>query len=531
MPKSAKRKKIATLDLETDPFKYGRTPWPFAAGFFDGDTYHQTWGDDCVLQMMEYLASYPEPLIIYVHNGGGFDFWYLLEWISGQLFFIKSKLCRADLLERHEIRDSYKMIPIPLAAFQKEKIDYWKFEREHRNKYKKEIGYYLQKDCEYLYELVAEFIKRYGMHLTIGAAAIQQLRQFHHLPHESEKFDEKFRPWYMGGRVECFEYGEVRASAGSRWRIYDVNSMYPFVMATYKHPRGSSYAATKRLHDHKLSFARITATSNGALPLAAKGLKFPHGRNEFWACSHEIHAGIELGYLRVEKVHECYYWNQTQSFDTYIEHFAAEKIACEERGDKAGREFNKLFMNNGYGKAGQNPRNFQDCELFDSLDACRAAGYNPAQNWGSKFLGMKQAELQKWSFNNVAIAASITSGARAELMRGLANATRPIYCDTDSIICEALDRPLHPTKLGAWKLEGEADTLYIGGKKLYAAFDRGSPLLIKDREKKAAKGANLSAETIRKVALGDAFLNEIDAPLLRVGKEAQFLARNIRMTA
>src|SRR5690349_16107710 len=114
---------MATLDIETDPFLYGHTPLPFAIGFFDGESYVDFWGDDCIERMMEYLDSIP-PHTIYVHNGGGFDFWYLQEHLSNPLFFIKSRIAKCGLLGKHELRDSYRMIPVPLGDYQKDSIDY-----------------------------------------------------------------------------------------------------------------------------------------------------------------------------------------------------------------------------------------------------------------------------------------------------------------------------------------------------------------------------------------------------------------------
>lgn len=522
------KRKIGTLDLETDPFQYGRTPLPFAAGFYNGDVYHQTWGDNCVAEMMEYLEDLP-PHKIYVHNGGGFDFWYMQNWITNPLFFIKTRLAKCGLLSKHELRDSYRMIPVPLGDYQKEKIDYNLFWYPTREKYKKEIGYYLQMDCEYLYQLVMDFINRYGEHLTIGSAAIKQLKKLHPQKHESEAFDERFRPFYMGGRNEVFERGELRGD----FKIYDVNSMYPYVMASYQHPLGGSFMHTKKIRDNRITFARITATSNGALPIYVprKGLKFIHGRETFWACSHEIHAGIDLGVLRVEKIHDAYMFNQSQNFSSFVDKFNALKVECDRNGDKGGRLFAKLLLNSSYGKFGQNPRNYTDCELFDDYSELLAAGYKPNAMMGDHFIGVKPCEIRPYSFNNVAIAASITSAARAELMRGIANAVRPVYCDTDSIICEGLEAPMDDSRLGAWKLEAQCDGLYVAGKKLYAAYQAGSPLLIKGKEKKACKGANLSASTIRDIALGKEFLNQLDVPALKIGQPAKFTARNIRATA
>lgn len=519
--------RIGTLDLETDPFLYGHTPLPFAAGFFDGDHYYQTWGDNAVQEMVDYIDGLPDDYTIYVHNGGGFDFWYLQPWITNPLFFIHSRLAKCGFLERHELRDSYRMIPVALAQYQKDTIDYQLFWPGVREKHKQSIGHYLQMDCEYLYQMVTDFISRYGSHLTIGAAAIHALKEDHPQTHESEDFDARFRPWYMGGRCECFATGEIQGD----FKIYDVNSMYPYVMANYNHPVGGSFCRSRTIPDRKVSFAYVTAESNGALCLQDKGLKFPHGVNQFWACSHELHKGIDLNLIRIKKVHECYVFNRSQTFDTFIDKMARIKIECEQNGDKGGRLFAKLLMNSAYGKFGQNPRNYTDCEMFDDVSECVAKGFTFAGQLGAHIIGSKSSKLMPYSFNNVAIAASITSAARAELMDGIAHAKRPIYCDTDSIICEALDKPLHDTQLGAWKTEGACDTMYIAGKKLYAAYAKNMPLMVGDKEKKACKGANLSSETIRKITLGETYQNEIAAPLLRFGKEAQFISRKIERTA
>lgn len=517
---------IATMDIETDPFLYGNTPSPFAIGFYWADGYMQFWGDDCIVNMMEFLDSLSESFIIYMHNGGGFDFWYLQDWITNPLFFIKTRLAKCGLLGKHELRDSYKMIPVPLAAYEKEKIDYQLFWYPTREKHKKEILFYLQKDCEYLYNLVTDFISRFGNSLTIGSMALRQLKKLHPQKHESEQFDTRFRPYYMGGRNQVFERGELHGN----FKIFDVNSMYPYVMSTYKHPLGGSYSTCKNIPDNKISFALIEAESNGALPIAEKGLQFPFGRYRFFACSHEIHAALDLGLIRIIKVIACYYFNAAQTFSAFINKFSQMKIDADKKGDKGGRLFAKLLMNSSYGKFGQNPRNFTDCELFDSISDAELNGYKSSFLMGDKIIGTKQADIKAYSFNNVAIAASITSAARAELMRGLSNATRPVYCDTDSIICEHLDAPLHDTKLGAWKTEASCNTMYIAGKKLYAAYNDDKPLLINGKEKKASKGANLSAATIRDVTLGEPVVNRIDAPLFHFGQPAKFIERKIQAT-
>ena len=524
-----KKQPIATLDIETDPFLYNRTPLPFAIGFYDGETYQDFWGDDCVLQMMEYL-SHREPLTIYVHNGGGFDFWYMQDFITNPLFFIHSRIAKCGLLGKHELRDSYKMIPVPLGAYQKDDIDYATFEYPIREKKrnKEKILRYLYGDCVYLYNLVTDFIERHGQHLTMPSAAMSALNKIHPQQHESKYYDALFRPYYYGGRNQCFENGEINMP----FKIYDVNSMYPYVMKAYNHPFGCEYKMTRKLREDRVSFMKIRADSRGALPVATKnGLTFPVGVNDFLACSHEVNMAVSLGLLKILRVYEVREFQQAQRFDKFVDKYSAMKIEAEQAGDKGGRLFAKLFLNTGYGKFGQNPEKFKDCALFDTMEDLKEKGYRCEFIYGGKLIGSKPSDIKPWSYNNVAIAASITSAARAELLNAIAHSDRPLYCDTDSIICRSLEADLHESRLGAWKCEGEGDTIYIAGKKMYACYKDGEPLMVGGKEKKASKGTTMSSATIREVSQGKVVDMPLDPPVLKFFQEPKFISRKIRATA
>lgn len=514
--------KLAVLDLETDPFLYNRAPVPFAAGFFDGDTYYQTWGDNCVSEMMDYLREYPVPLRIYAHNGGKFDFWFMQEGIQNPLMFIKNRLVKAAFLDRHEIRDSYSAIPVPLRDYKKDETDYSTFEYGVREKHKKAIGLYLQHDCEYLYQLLSDYIKEFGPALTMGGAAIKELKRIHPQKSCTPYHDAEFRSYYSGGRVQCFEHGILHGD----FKFYDVNSMYPFVMAEREHPFGFEYATKIRLPDSGVYFADITCWSNGALPLRDKygSLRFPVGTYRFLACSHELNAGIELGWIKNIQVHSVQKCLNTQSFTQFISTFAERKIAYEREGNTSLRLFMKLIMNSAYGKFATDPSRFKDCALFDNVPELELAGFKYCGDFGDKYLGEKPAQIKSYQYFDVAIAASITSAARAELMYGLANAERPIYCDTDSIVAEGLDMPLHDTKLGAWKTEAQCNEVAIAGKKMYAGFTDGVGV------KKASKGVNLDYSKIRAIAAGEEVEAFIDAPNLRLGNAPKFIKRTIAST-
>jgi hypothetical protein len=280
----------------------------------------------------------------------------------------------------------------------------------------------------------------------------------------------------------------------------------------------------KNLPDEGFYLAHVIADSKGALCLKHKGLKFPHGRNEFFTTSHELRAALSLGLVSKIEVIKCYVWKETQNFRRFVDIYSQQKIEAENAGDKAGRLIAKLLMNNAYGKFAQNPENFREYDIFVDFAQCELAGYKVASIFGERVLGEKPAAIRAHSYNNVAVAASVTGAARAELMIALARAVRPIYCDTDSIVCDALDVETHGTKLGAWKVEAEFDEFYCAGKKLYAAYAKGVPV------KQASKGVNMTASNIRAVALGAVINCPIDAPSLKLGQPAKFIARNIART-
>ncbi len=147
--------------------------------------------------------------------------------------------------------------------------------------------------------------------------------------------------------------------------------------------------------------------------------------------------------------------------------------------------------------------------------------------------------VERHSYYNVAIGASITGAARSILMRALAVAENPIYCDTDSITCKALPVAKSETELGAWKHEASGDTIAIAGKKMYVCLDGriNGPFERGDENgynlrciKSATKGARLPAADIVKVAQGETVRFEKAAPTFKLDGRVQFIAREIRRT-
>jgi len=233
----AKEKRlIATLDFETDPFKYGRDPEPFCAGLAveDGSYYH-FWGAYCNEQIADFVAD--EKLRIYAHNGGKFDYFFMLKYLSMKMMLINGRISKARL-GKSVLVDSYLIFPMALRELNKDEIDYSIMEREERNKSenKKEILAYLRGDCEYLLKWVLKFNERFGVKLTVAAAAFGELEKTGYpcKKPSSEKYDDIFRSYYYGGRTQNFKSGVIEGA----YEIWDINSAYPEAMKQ-KHPYGT----------------------------------------------------------------------------------------------------------------------------------------------------------------------------------------------------------------------------------------------------------------------------------------------------
>lgn len=531
LPKSAN--KVAVGDFETDPFLFGRVPKPFVCGLYCPDTfgYRDFWGDDCVRQLLYFLDDLKDPHTFYFHNGGKFDFFLMLEHLENPVKIINGRIVMAQV-GIHTFQDSYAILPVPLAHHDKGEIDYEKFEREHRGNHRGEICRYLRRDCDSLFGMVSAFRDRFGDRLTIGGTAISELKKLHPFDSQRAGHDAKFRPWYFGGRVEAFEFGVLKGD----FHVYDVNSMYPHVMREYHHPTGAAWRSSfsgicdrrgriSGFADAPCYFVRIECQQSGAFPVRVKDgpLDFNVPEGEFFVTSHELRAAVETGRVQNIKIREVLAPQKTIQFANYVDIHMAEKIRAKKEGDKIGEIFAKLLLNSAYGKFGQNPEHYYDYLIVGEDEPNPEPPYevylaepNIPSIW------RKHSNTQ--AFYDVATAASITGAARAVLMRALAKAKRPVYCDTDSIICEGLDLPLDDSALGKWKLEARGNAIAIAGKKLYA-LRQG-----REYKKIASKGAKLTGPQIFEICSGKEIEWHKDSPTFSLAKPTSFIHRKIRLT-
>lgn len=530
-PKTNKR--ICVFDCETDPFEHGSQIKPFSCGFYDGETYIDFWGDDCIDQFARYLLTrIDEVLLIYAHNLGGFDIHFLYDYFDNGIkpLIINARIVKAYLLHQ-EWRDSYKIIPAPLRDMQKDVFDYSKLKRNIREEFKDEILLYQRHDCEYLHEYIVEFHNEFGNRITVGNTAINILQSFYGFARLTERQDRNIRDFFYGGRCQVFEAGVIEDD----FKVYDVNSMYPYVMREYRHPIGGVIHNSKVIDDDT-AFVELDAWNNGCLPVRGSGgdLDFTCRFGRFFATIHELKAGLETGDVKVKRVHRILNFYQWTDFHLFVDHFYNRRLEAKDNGDKIRALFYKLILNSAYGKFAQDPTKYGDYVILDIDEMPEGGmhhkeenpdGWEPRYENGSRRIWWKRTSGRRPNFFNVATGASITGAARAELYKGIRSSDRVVYCDTDSVICRGSGVRLDERTLGAWKLEGEGSRIAIGGKKLYCLFDADGNVV-----KKASKGAQLSGEQILQVANGVEIEYRPEVPTFKLFDGMVYETRKINRT-
>jgi len=526
-------KEVWAADCETDPFKEGRIPKPFVWGCYNGQEYHRF---DRTEEFIDFITA--RDCIVYAHNGGRFDWHFVISQLDAgtPLTVIAGRIAKFEL-GNAEFRDSYNIIPVPLAAYQKDEMDYEIMEEEFRDipENREKIEHYLKMDCVYLFELVDGFIERYGLHLTQAGAAMKIWEAMEGRKQDSTtpEFYKRFSPYYYGGRVEAFELGVIE----DEFTVIDINSAYPYAMLS-RHPRGDATVELEALPGDDEAgpcFIRLVAESHGAFPVRKDdgGLWFPADGivREFTITGWEYMAARDTGALKVVEVMSVTKFTDSITFRPYVERFYSLKDESKQNGDALGYLFAKLFLNSLYGKYAANAEKYKEFVIsrWSEINVFEEQGYAftaPLDKWA---LMQRDTPQERQRFYNVATAASITGYVRAYLFRAKMACDGVMYCDTDSLAVRKVgELPMHPTELGAWDVEAECNLAAIGGKKMYAFHKKGKVWGDIGSWKMASKGVRLTPEEMIRVATGEEVGYTPIAPSFSVKRGIGFISRNVR---
>lgn len=421
---------------------------------------------------------------IYAHNGSGWDWLSFVQWLIEEGYwveYVRETILSGDTLIALQLHiDGHKVMlcdsmllfrpePASLDALGKKfagrgkmdtggKLPRWLWDNNRELYWK-----YLYGDTELLYEVLSKVhdliftiapIASIGLTAPSTAMKIWRTRFLKDTLYTPEQADvkEALRDGYHGGRVEVFREGHHK-----KIRVYDVNSMYPAVMASTPVPSSGKVLITTKpnLDGCGIFKVRFKERKRNKPPLLlVNGYGAHEGEGWYYA--------PELRRFKGElEVLEGYQFEDTSVlFKEYVDVLYNLRM-----GDKEGPmgSLCKIAMNGLYGKLAQKPeRNKLVIASISELDGLIVEGKQPVcinEEYGL-YMITEQADVPH---EHVGIAGTITSEARGRLWEATDSDT--IYVDTDSVHTTG-KVPVDPTKLGAWKLEFEGEGVYRG-KKLY----------------------------------------------------------------
>ena len=532
-------------------------------------------------------------LVVYAHNLSGFDGILLLKHLlpfgkveplifNGKLISIKLKLNIEGYKGKTIIfKDSYLLLPLPLrelcTAFSVSipkgyfpfkltnifykgiipKLEYWSgitivdyvsFAKNYIGKtwsFRDEAVKYCKLDCKCLHEILVQFNKlifnefniNINISLTLPALAMRIYKsQF--MPQNSiyqlgGSIERDIRESYTGGAVDV--YIPHNRGEGFFTRLfktlyyYDVNSLYPFIMANTLMPVGKPIAFEgdiRRVEPKAFGFfyCKITSPNNLKHPILQRKIRTSEGLRTIaglgswigWISSSEMDNAMKYGYAF--DIIRGYQFNLGDIFSKYIERMYNLRMEYP-KGD-AMNLIAKLLMNSLYGKFGMKIETTQvQVEIYDTSDENEVELFNEMLEINCntihdyvkidnfyvmvrKITGLDlnkdvDADFYHGVDVNIAIASAITGGARVWMSLLKNNPKFNLYySDTDSAV---IDRQLPSfmvgNALGQFKLEHIVNRAVFLAPKVYG--------LLTDDGKEVIKVKGVSKELLKDIHIND----------------------------
>lgn len=497
---SPKNIKACTFDIETD---YPDNPEDILLiGFFNGKRYFEFDNMDAFLG--EALKSKYFNHSIYAHNGGRFDFKFLLETlhkydydfdildVNGNILNIRVpfqyyKTKKGKLLSKYSINftDSFMLLKDSLHkithSFQvphrKKEVNFFKKdEPNYIDKFDnwKLFKEYLRYDAIGLYEAIRHFeeiIHRYdgNIKLTIASTAMSifKNRFLNTVVFPVNKnikigsylgkdviinIEDEIRKNYVGGRTEIFKrYGEYLY-------YYDVNSLYPFVMYDNPFPISNPiFVLGNQVTKNDIGFFQCKISypeCKHGIPLLPKKifngkfnkLIYPVGE---WS---GLYDSKMIEYARKEGYDIEIEYGFIFDYEYIFRDFITEFYDLRKENDSYNLIF-KYMLNSLYGKWAQKRENTQ---IVKMTNTDLFSKYKEVKSYIDE-LDLFEVTSEIDSAHIIpSISNRVTQLSQLELYKWFKKADFDIYnCDTDSLVTSK--KLPHSKRLGDIKLEYEID--------------------------------------------------------------------------
>jgi len=539
--------KILTLDIETylDKNNY---QIPYCICIYDGNNIYKfyldefTSSEDMLITAIKTICNWKyNNYNVYAHNFSSFDGIFLLKILNkiGNIFpTIKDgKLISINLLYGTEdnnkiytinfydsillLQDSLRKLGKSFnVSTQKGNFDPTIVNESNfkLSEMKREVIKYCIDDCISLHQILIKFnelifknfninIKRYP---TLPSLSFSNFRynyiEQNQIAQISGKIENDIKKSYTGGSTDMFiPFNED----DEKLYVYDVNSLYPFVMKEFEYPVGTpTYFEGNIRNINKDSFGifycEIETPKYLEHPIIQSHIKTKNGirtisplGNWFdWICSTEMDNAMNFGYKF--KIIKGYTFNKGRPFNNFIEDLY--KLRLKYPKSDPMNYIAKLFMNSLYGRFSMND-NFNEIRIVNENSLNNLINNDKISiqdifNLDNDFIvQIKKNEYQELislidNLNenhniNIAIASFVTAYARIHMSKFKNNKDIKLYyTDTDSIV---VNKPLpdlfvDPTVLGKLKLEHIAKKGIFLAPKLYCLnTDKDNKIITKTR--------------------------------------------------
>ena len=324
--------------------------------------------------------------------------------------------------------------------------------------YEEEIEYCLQ-DSRIVANAISKEWEQGHKSLTLSADAFSDVKMSlggfkswrKYMPKLDKRLDAWIRDSYKGGWTYCnpkYQDKEIEQVC-----VYDVNSLYPYVMKNCALPWGMPDCRPPNKNElYIIRFKTSFVLKPGYLPTIQIKNNFRFDETEYLTdskgevelCLTNIDFELFKEHYKVHYIKEPMYVSFKSTvglLGKYIDYHMEQKINAELQGNQALRYLSKRYMNSPYGKTGMRPDRVNKIPYLDEEGVLR-------------FISMETVSDAIY----VPYAAFVCAQARNITIRAAqANFENFIYADTDSIHIkgsEVKGIEIHKTKLGAWKNEG-----------------------------------------------------------------------------
>jgi hypothetical protein len=390
-----------------------------------------------------------------------------------------------------ELLDTLNFWPVPLRQLG-EHVGLGKLPSPGSSSSPGEWDTYCRRDVEVIRRATHEwwaFLTDHNLGGYAKTLAAQAMRAFRHrfMAHKILIDDDTSalllaRQALFGGRTEAYRLGRVRGPID----CWDINSMYPDVMATglfptvlRLHARAPTRAEWERWIPRWSAVAYVKLdTDSPQYPYRLNGRTvFPVGRFRTHLTTPELRAALQLGHL--VDVEEIALYDSAPLFAGFVEELHGLRREAYARGENTRAWQLKVLLNALYGKFAQRGNVWKesgpappgevrtwrevDADSGEVRDFCTFGGVTQERGW----------EMESHD-SHPAIAAHVTAYARQKLwsLIRLAGPGATLYVDTDSLwtwpeAAGPLSEVAHPTALGCLKHVERVEWLLLHGPKDY----------------------------------------------------------------